>query len=288
MTDLWSRPPRWFQVAVRPRWIGALVLALIVAAICAGFAQWQLERSLIEQNLQTQRLSELKNQTIVPLESLAKPNQHLPANNTSRLVGFRASLDPASSLVVKDRLQVNGQGAAETGFWLIAKADTELGPMVPVVLGWYSTAEAARAAGQELKALGNSDTQPFSGYLEYPEPPENQDPSTPWMVNSVASAQLVNLWSPEQTIDSYEGFVILNQAPDLTLANPPALVTFKPGDERPIDVNWLNIFYGVEWAMFAGFAFFMWWRLVEDERKKELAAWLDAQAASTKSTKRKK
>ena len=126
------------------------------------------------------------------------------------------------------------------------------------------------AAAAALQAAGDAELQPFSGYLEYPEPPENQDPSTPWMVNSVASAQLVNLWSPDQKIDAFEGFVILNEAPEVGLSQTFELVTFKPGDERPIDVNWLNIFYAVEWIVFAGFAFYIWWRLVKDAYEREL------------------
>jgi hypothetical protein len=34
-------------------------------------------------------------------------------------------------------------------------------------------------------------------------------------------------------------------------------------------VNWLTLFYALEWALFAGFAVFLWWRLVEDARIRE-------------------
>ena len=35
-------------------------------------------------------------------------------------------------------------------------------------------------------------------------------------------------------------------------------------------MNWLNIFYALEWIIFAGFAFFIWWRLVKDAYEREL------------------
>ena len=39
-------------------------------------------------------------------------------------------------------------------------------------------------------------------------------------------------------------------------------------------MNWLNVFYALEWVVFAGFAVFLWFRLVKDavEREKDLAA----------------
>ncbi|WP_054821545.1 hypothetical protein [Arthrobacter sp. JCM 19049] len=35
-------------------------------------------------------------------------------------------------------------------------------------------------------------------------------------------------------------------------------------------MNWLNVFYGIEWVVFAGFAFFLWYRLVRDDYQREL------------------
>lgn len=41
----------------------------------------------------------------------------------------------------------------------------------------------------------------------------------------------------------------------------------------PIDkatLNWLNVFYAVEWVVFAGFAIFLWFRLVRDAFEREV------------------
>ena len=35
-------------------------------------------------------------------------------------------------------------------------------------------------------------------------------------------------------------------------------------------VNWLNLFYSLEWVVFAGFALFIWWRLVKDDYQRDL------------------
>jgi len=34
----------------------------------------------------------------------------------------------------------------------------------------------------------------------------------------------------------------------------------------------MNVFYAVEWVVFAGFAFFLWWRLVADDHRRTLEA----------------
>ena len=38
---------------------------------------------------------------------------------------------------------------------------------------------------------------------------------------------------------------------------------------REVSLNLLNVFYAAEWVIFAGFAVFLWWRLVRDEWEKE-------------------
>ena len=51
------------------------------------------------------------------------------------------------------------------------------------------------------------------------------------------------------------------------------------GDMRVVDVqaqpqetsvNWMNIFYAIEWVVFAGFSVFLWWRLVADAHRRSL------------------
>ena len=51
----------------------------------------------------------------------------------------------------------------------------------------------------------------------------------------------------------------------------------SPVPEIGASVNWLNIFYALEWVVFAGFAVFLWYRLVRDAWERELE---DAEAAA--------
>jgi hypothetical protein len=38
-----------------------------------------------------------------------------------------------------------------------------------------------------------------------------------------------------------------------------------------VSFNLLNIFYAIEWVLFAGFAVFLWYRLVKDAWEAEVA-----------------
>ena len=46
---------------------------------------------------------------------------------------------------------------------------------------------------------------------------------------------------------------------------------------REVELNLLNVFYALEWALFAGFAIYLWYRLVRDvvEREQAEAATVD-------------
>ena len=57
----------------------------------------------------------------------------------------------------------------------------------------------------------------------------------------------------------------------------------SPPPEQSVELNWLNIFYAIEWVVFAGFAVFLWYRLVRDavEREREEAEAEAAAAART-------
>jgi surfeit locus 1 family protein len=93
-------------------------------------------------------------------------------------------------------------------------------------------------------------------------------------MQTVAVAQLVNVWADYDDRPVYFGY--------LTTTEPAAGLEAiaSPPPEESVELNWLNIFYAVEWVVFAGFAVFLWYRLVRDavERERESA---EAEGPST-------
>lgn len=90
----------------------------------------------------------------------------------------------------------------------------------------------------------------------------------------MSAAQLVNLWAPFAG-EAYPGYLVMHPAPPLDEAALAALGLEAVDSVPPLPVetiSWLNLFYAVEWVVFAGFAVYLWYRLARDD-------WEDPRAA---------
>jgi cytochrome oxidase assembly protein ShyY1 len=242
--------PSFWAIARRPRWIAALILALAIAAAFAALGQWQLSRSLASAPADA-----VNTEAITPLTRVATPNVPVTDPETGRMVSTTATLVPGDFVVLSDRL--NG---ATTGYWLMAHATTSTGDLA-VALGWAPTRAAAEAA--EADAAISS---PLVGRYLPSESPDQ--PGVEKGQDSAASVPaLVNQWASISS-SVYGGYVVAK--------TPSAGLTKidSPAPTQELGLNWLNLFYAIEWALFAGFAVYLWWRLVKDvvEAQQEAAA----------------
>ena len=251
-----------WRIARRPRWIAALFLALGIAAAFAGLGQWQIARSVAEATV-VARATE----TAVPLDSVAKPQMPVRSDAAGRLVTFSGTLVPGDLSVISDR--VNG---GTVGFWAIGHVVVADGASVAVALGWGDTRRGAEKAAAASEFPDGP--VPFSGRYLGSEAPQEGDFEAGER-NTVSVAALINEWSTTPT-RVYGGYIVSAEAlPGLAVIDSP-----RPEDE--VTLNWLNIFYAVEWAVFAVFAVYLWYRLVRDtwEREQEETA----EAAASVST----
>ena len=237
-----NRAPSFFAVARQPKWIGALFLSLAVAAIFAALGQWQLDRAFTKDN--------------------AAP---IAVNMETANV----QLDTKNVYIVANRL--NG---AERGYWLITNSVETSGKNLTIALGW--SADLAEV-NQERKALMESGLEKFETRLdgvfipsEAPLPQKNIN-----VFESLSLAQLVNVYSPNKPIEIEPHVLALNGYSQASAWPPlkPINVAYAEGQK----INWLSAFYFAEWLLFAGFAVFLWWRLVKDEQIR-----LTTEAASKK------
>jgi surfeit locus 1 family protein len=248
-----------FQMMVRPRWIGALVLALALAAGFAWLGQWQLERAI-----QSGKVIDAPSETVLPLDQVAKPGGPITDVATGQLVRFTGSFNPADYQVLQGRLN---HGTA--GWWVVAhftlNAKDSAGAPVALAIarGWApdkATAESivARLANEPATRMD------VVGRLLPTEAPEVPDPKgDPTVMTTMSVAALYNLWTDVDGVDVYEAYVVER--------TPPAGLD-KIDSPPPIQqstLNWLNVFYAAEWIIFAGFAIFFWYRLVKDAKEKE-------------------
>lgn len=243
--------PTFFKVATRPKWIGALLLALAVAAVFASLAQWQADRTY--RYVPKAPVS----QTPVNLNDLAESSTNFKASQADRLVDFDATPIVGQAYVVTDRIQLDGQGGSKSGAWVVRPAMTEQGKLITLALSWHATrAEAETIAGIYKHGLEVAMLQSYRGIYE---PSEDPMPAEGNVFHSLSVAQVINQPGIPDDTDAYAGFVIVQKpvhgGEKIVIGNNPGSTTF----------NWLTAFYAAEWALFAGFAVFLWGRLVKDE-----------------------
>ena len=243
---------RFWALARTPRWIGALVLALAIAAAFAALGQWQLERSI-----DNATVSEIDTETAVPLTEIAEPASAVSEEQAGRTVSVTGDVVGDDMVFLADR----PDGLGGTGGWMVAHVVTADGASVAVVLG--SVEGMGDGAYLPLNLLGDRSGTWVGRYLPSEEPQSSDFENGERSALSVP--ELINLWADPGPV--YGGFVVLTEPlPGLDPIRAEAPV-------REATLNLLNVLYAIEWVLFGGFAIYLWYRLVRDaaERQPESA-----------------
>ncbi|MGO1318991.1 MAG: SURF1 family protein [Galactobacter sp.] len=261
------------KTALKPKWILTLVGCLVLATVFVLLSRWQFGQSetrTVDPNRDTE--------TAISLTQHFQPGRDMYMADADQTVTMSGRFVPDSAVLVNNRLLNDVEG-----YWVVAAFQPDDAPddnVIPVVRGWEQEAEAPRdlptgsvdIEGRLLPSEAPADTPTRNAAKDgYPD---------------LSAARLANVWDR----DSYAGFVVAFTATtaDGTDAGAASagLKTVKAGPQPDeTSLNWLNIFYGLEWVVFAGLALFVWCRLVADDKKREdeyqadLAAWEARQAA---------
>jgi hypothetical protein len=83
-------------------------------------------------------------------------------------------------------------------------------------------------------------------------------------MTDMSTAALFNLWHGVDHSDVYSGYVVEHGTPPAGLD-----AIYSPPPSEEVTIDWLNVFYAAEWAIFAGFAVFLWYRVVRDAWERE-------------------
>jgi surfeit locus 1 family protein len=238
-----------WSVARRPRWIAALVLALGIAAGFAALGQWQVGRAV-----QTGTVVVIPDEKVTPLSQVATPQKEVTDRAAGQIVSVTGRRVAGDTYVVSDRVNFG-----VTGYWVIGHVVATNGASVALALGWTKSRSAADAAASTLSAGAPSAT--VVGRYQPTEPPD-QDDFEHDVVSVVSIPWLINEWKTV-TPTAYGGYIVDNVAP----AGLTKIQSVRPVND--VSLNWLNIFYAVEWTLFAGFAIYLWYRLVKDAWERE-------------------
>lgn len=252
------------KTAVKPKWIAALVFALAVAAIFVLLSQWQFSRSL-EKDVAPPEVTD----KVQPLLETLEPGQPMLGDVEGQIVTAQGRFDPGKQVLVPSRLQ-----AGNVGYWVVTAFEVDGAPVlsgvaateevvIPVARGWVASPENVPEAPAGSIAL--------EGRLLNSEGPELDTEVPAGQINMLSSAELSNIWK----VTTYAAFVVshneLADGQEVGAASGasdliPITVTATDQNNK---VNWLNIFYSLEWVLFAGFAVFLWWRLVADDFRRD-------------------
>lgn len=220
----------FWRVATRAKYIGGLLIALVAAAAFSLAGQWQLDRSFTKDQVSA---------------------------TSQQIVSVDAQLDVNNVFIVENRVQND-----ELVFWLIANSFTADDKSLTMAIAQTDSllkAEAARFDLQNRKVA--QAFLPVKGYWLPTEAPLESNAEKPYLLKTVSTAQLVNLYSPDKAIASYADFFV---ASGFAKTLSPALGEINAVLEPAPSINWLSVFYAAEWVLFAGFAIFLWARTVKD------------------------
>ena len=254
-----------WTVARRPRWIAALALALVVAAGFAGLSQWQLARAVA-----TGTVIARDTETVVPLEDVAKPQSPVTDRANAQLVTVAGRWNPGDYSIVSDRLD-----KGRSGYWVVGHFSTAFDSGttagLAVAVGWSANRAGATSALTALERDASLSAAPITGRYIPAEGPQDSD-FEHGRLSTMTPGAFLNTWKAPDAAGIYGGYLTLAEVvAGLTRIDSP-----KPSSD--VEVNLLNVFYAVEWVVFAGFAIFLWYRLVRDawERERDEAAETDA------------
>ncbi|MEL5992294.1 SURF1 family cytochrome oxidase biogenesis protein [Microbacterium phosphatis] len=255
-------PPTLREVLLRPRWIALLLLALVVAAVFAWLGQWQLSTAIDEDPLPAGATEEVR-----PLTDVVLPGEYLEEPLVGQRVEVTGTWVPGDFIVISSRFNDDVEG-----YWVTGHLTTPDAALA-VAIGWADDRAAADAAVEALDeaARAGGDEVELTGRVisdEGPQlPPAGADPLEQ---TRMSPAALLSRWHlPEGGTDVFRAYVTSTD-PTGSLADAGLEPISSPAPEIGSPINWLNIFYAVEWAVFAGFAFYLWYRLARDAWEREV------------------
>lgn len=258
-------PPTLREVMLRGRWIGMLVLCLVVAGVFAWLGQWQLERAI-----ETDPPAPGATEQVRPLADVVEPGEYLPEPLVGQRVETSGTWIPEDFLIVSSRFNDDVEGYWVTGQLRVADRTS-----VAVAIGWAPDREAADAAVDRLTAEADGSQVEVTGRIISDEGPSVPPRSEPDRMDRMSTAALLSRWHDTAELDVYRPYLAS------TTARAGLIDISSPAPEEQSPVNWLNIFYAVEWAIFAGFAFYLWYRLAKDAWEREVEEFDDAHSAGS-------
>ncbi|WP_037574575.1 SURF1 family protein [Phaeacidiphilus oryzae] len=247
-----------YRFLLTPRWLGLTLFAMVAVPTCVWLGLWQLSRFDGQvQHSEEQKAHPPSVSSAQPLDVLitGADQAGTTADDVGKEVSFAGVYDTAHQLLVPER-----QVDQRTGFYLLTPLRLANGQYVPVVRGWMPGRASAAAAAKAPAPGGLVDVV---GRMQAPE-----SSSTPGVIGSgalpsgqtgmISAANLLN----QLPYQVWNGWIALDRVGRGLTAVP----TYQPNGGGGVSMRAVqNLGYTCQWFVFAGFAVFMWFRLVRNE-----------------------
>ena len=253
------------RTALRPRLVGLLVLALVLAGVFVLAGRWQW--SVAHDRARADAVREVQQQPVEPLTEVVAPQADFPDDGSGQRVTATGEY-AGDQFVVRDRLL-----EGEPGVWVVDRfVVEETGANLAVVRGWIDEGEDPPSPPEgTIEMLGS---------LAPKEAPDTGDGAADGEMSSVDIATLVNVWPGE----IYNGFAFAisedrrsaiseDGRSAISEDGPKAIsdVTRVPPPLPDTSLRLRNVMYAVQWWVFAAFPLWMWTKMVRQAARRDEA-----------------
>ncbi|MET0590521.1 MAG: SURF1 family cytochrome oxidase biogenesis protein [Naasia sp.] len=247
----------------RPSSLLLLLLAIVMAVGFSLLGQWQLARAF-----ENGAVIESESEQPLAIESEVPTQVQTPSSAVGQLITADGQWVAEDFSVLDGRLNDGASGS-----WVIGHFLTSSGDSLAVGVGWTPDPVVAAETAERLGADPGSLPTVIEGRYQQSEQPKVDEELAPGEAPSeMAVPALVNEWTGAGPV--YAGYLTLHDA-------PAGLETiYSPAPERQVQLNFLNLFYTLEWAFFAVVALYIWYRHMRDVAERERDEALEAAAGS--------
>ncbi len=244
------------RTALKPKWLGLFAVLVVMVATMVQLGFWQLHVAQDKGLADALRTAHAARPALI--DTVVRPHEKFPNPQSGRTVTAVGRYATGQFLVGPRRLD------GRTGYWVVTPLDVEeSGARLAVVRGFVTDPAAAGGAPEGTVSVDGS-----LAPGESPADPPTGAPAWPQEVlGSIDLSILVNRWPG----DIYNAFVFAQSERSASGAGIPAAAGLErvPPPEVTGGLKWRNAAYAVQWWVFAGFAVFMWFRVVRDDAQRD-------------------
>lgn len=236
------------RTALKPRWLALLGLLILVVVAFTMLGFWQLD--VAKSKGAQEAVAAAQQQAREPLTDVIRPHQAFPKGGSLKPVTVTGHYDAAHQVLVSGRV-LHGT----SGYWVLTPLVVDAtGARIAVIRGFVDDPAAARPP-----STGHQ-TVTVRGALAPGESPSTGT-HPKGQLGSVDLGLLLNRWGGQ----IYNAFIFkTSEKPDATAAS---IRSFPPPQPATGGLKPLNAGYALQWWIFAAFAIYLYWHMIDDDHR---------------------